>query len=313
MPTLILLRHGQSQWNLEDRFTGWVDVDLTAKGEAEARKGGELIKAAGIAIDRVFTSVLTRAIRTSWLALQTAGQAGLFTGRFAEARIHFEEALWIARELGDSGRAASILQTLGMTFGSLGDRPAAQRCLHEALDLAQSRGDQREHAAALNALAQWHRLDGAPATAEPLYAKALLLTRELGDHENTAVALLNLALLALGRAAPDAATPLLLEALTISESIGSRLATANGLAVTAGAAASLRNWKKAAWFAGAASSQMSKTGLQLDTADASILEPLTEQTRQALPAPDYAAVEAEGQAATESAALAAAQRWLISR
>ena len=74
MSTLILLRHGQSQWNLEDRFTGWVDVDLTARGEAEARKGGELIKAEGIAIDRVFTSVLTRAIRTSWLALHAAGQ-----------------------------------------------------------------------------------------------------------------------------------------------------------------------------------------------------------------------------------------------
>jgi len=74
LPTLILLRHGQSQWNLEDRFTGWVDVDLTAQGEAEAKKGGELIKAAGIAIDRVFTSVLTRAIRTSWLALHSAGQ-----------------------------------------------------------------------------------------------------------------------------------------------------------------------------------------------------------------------------------------------
>lgn len=75
MPTLILLRHGQSQWNLEDRFTGWVDVDLTAQGEAEAKKGGELIKAAGLAIDRCFTSVLTRAIRTSWLALHAAGQA----------------------------------------------------------------------------------------------------------------------------------------------------------------------------------------------------------------------------------------------
>lgn len=74
MPTLILLRHGQSQWNLEDRFTGWVDVDLTAQGEAEAKKGGELIKEAGIAIDRCFTSVLTRAIRTSWLALHAAGQ-----------------------------------------------------------------------------------------------------------------------------------------------------------------------------------------------------------------------------------------------
>jgi 2,3-bisphosphoglycerate-dependent phosphoglycerate mutase len=74
LPTLILLRHGQSQWNLEDRFTGWVDVDLTAQGEAEARKGGEQIAAAGLAIDRCFTSVLTRAIRTSWLALHAAGQ-----------------------------------------------------------------------------------------------------------------------------------------------------------------------------------------------------------------------------------------------
>jgi 2,3-bisphosphoglycerate-dependent phosphoglycerate mutase len=75
LPTLILLRHGQSRWNLEDKFTGWVDVDLTPEGEAQARKGGELIKAAGLAIDRCYTSVLTRAIRTSWLALAAADQA----------------------------------------------------------------------------------------------------------------------------------------------------------------------------------------------------------------------------------------------
>ena len=75
MPTLILLRHGQSQWNLEDRFTGWVDVDLTAEGEAQAKRGGELIAAEGLAIDRCYTSVLTRAIRTSWLALAAAKQA----------------------------------------------------------------------------------------------------------------------------------------------------------------------------------------------------------------------------------------------
>jgi 2,3-bisphosphoglycerate-dependent phosphoglycerate mutase len=75
LPTLILLRHGQSQWNLEDRFTGWVDVDLTPEGEAQARKGGELIKAARIELDRCYTSVLTRAIRTSWLALRAADQA----------------------------------------------------------------------------------------------------------------------------------------------------------------------------------------------------------------------------------------------
>jgi 2,3-bisphosphoglycerate-dependent phosphoglycerate mutase len=75
MPSLVLLRHGQSQWNLENRFTGWVDVDLTAEGEAQARKGGALIKAAGIHFDRAYTSVLTRAIRTCSLALTAAGQA----------------------------------------------------------------------------------------------------------------------------------------------------------------------------------------------------------------------------------------------
>jgi 2,3-bisphosphoglycerate-dependent phosphoglycerate mutase len=75
MPVLVLLRHGQSQWNLENRFTGWVDVDLTAEGEAQARKGGELIKAAGVDIDEAFTSVQTRAIRTCNLALDAAGQS----------------------------------------------------------------------------------------------------------------------------------------------------------------------------------------------------------------------------------------------
>ena len=75
MPTLVLLRHGQSQWNLENRFTGWVDVDLTAEGEAQARKGGELIKAAGIDLDEAYTSVQTRAIRTCNLALDAAQQS----------------------------------------------------------------------------------------------------------------------------------------------------------------------------------------------------------------------------------------------
>jgi 2,3-bisphosphoglycerate-dependent phosphoglycerate mutase len=74
MPELVLLRHGQSQWNLENRFTGWVDVDLSARGEDEARRGGELLKAAGVQFDHAFTSVLTRAIRTLWLALHASGQ-----------------------------------------------------------------------------------------------------------------------------------------------------------------------------------------------------------------------------------------------
>ena len=69
MPTLVLLRHGQSQWNLENRFTGWWDVDLSDKGVAEASAAGALLKARGFDFDRCFTSVLTRAIRTLHLVL----------------------------------------------------------------------------------------------------------------------------------------------------------------------------------------------------------------------------------------------------
>ncbi len=74
MPRLALLRHGQSRWNLENRFTGWVDVDLSETGEAEAAQGGRLMAEAGLAFDRAYTSVLTRAIRTANIALKTCGQ-----------------------------------------------------------------------------------------------------------------------------------------------------------------------------------------------------------------------------------------------
>jgi 2,3-bisphosphoglycerate-dependent phosphoglycerate mutase len=67
--TLVLLRHGESEWNAKNLFTGWVDVDLTAKGEAEARRGGELLREHGLLPDLVHTSLLRRAIRTCELAL----------------------------------------------------------------------------------------------------------------------------------------------------------------------------------------------------------------------------------------------------
>ena len=73
MPKLILIRHGQSQWNLENRFTGWWDVDVTEKGAAEALAAGALMKAKGIAPDAAFTSVQTRAIKTLNLALEAMG------------------------------------------------------------------------------------------------------------------------------------------------------------------------------------------------------------------------------------------------
>lgn len=81
MPDLILLRHGESQWNLENRFTGWVDVPLSLKGEAEARAAGEKLR--GRKIDKLYTSVLRRAIDTADLALAAAGISGLPTEREA--------------------------------------------------------------------------------------------------------------------------------------------------------------------------------------------------------------------------------------
>lgn len=71
MPQLVLIRHGQSQWNLENRFTGWWDVDLTDKGVTEAKAAGVLMREKGIDHDICFTSVQTRAIRTLNLALET--------------------------------------------------------------------------------------------------------------------------------------------------------------------------------------------------------------------------------------------------
>ena len=69
MYKVVLLRHGESTWNMENRFTGWTDVDLSERGFAEAHRAGQLLKAEGYAFDVAFTSVLKRAVRTLWIAL----------------------------------------------------------------------------------------------------------------------------------------------------------------------------------------------------------------------------------------------------
>ncbi len=71
MHELVLLRHGESQWNKENRFTGWTDVDLSGKGVQEAKEAGAYLKNEGYAFDIAYTSVLKRAIRTLWIVLDT--------------------------------------------------------------------------------------------------------------------------------------------------------------------------------------------------------------------------------------------------
>ncbi|HEX9727333.1 MAG TPA: 2,3-diphosphoglycerate-dependent phosphoglycerate mutase [Gemmatimonadales bacterium] len=74
MHTLVLLRHGESSWNRENRFTGWTDVDLSEKGIGEARDSGRLLREEGYVFDEAYTSVLKRAIRTLWIALDEMDQ-----------------------------------------------------------------------------------------------------------------------------------------------------------------------------------------------------------------------------------------------
>src|SRR5258706_1892950 len=70
MHKVVLLRHGESVWNMENRFTGWADVDLTQRGVEEAKRSGEVLKESGFVFDCAYTSVLKRAIKTLWLALE---------------------------------------------------------------------------------------------------------------------------------------------------------------------------------------------------------------------------------------------------
>ena len=74
MSKLVLIRHGQSEWNLSNQFTGWVDVNLSEKGVEEAKRAGRLIKEHGLKFDQAYTSVLKRAIKTLHFALEESGQ-----------------------------------------------------------------------------------------------------------------------------------------------------------------------------------------------------------------------------------------------
>ena len=77
MYKIVLLRHGESQWNMENRFTGWADVDLTEKGRNEAKSAGQLLKEKGFTFDKAYSSVLKRAIRTLWITLDELDQLWL--------------------------------------------------------------------------------------------------------------------------------------------------------------------------------------------------------------------------------------------
>ena len=243
-------------------------------------------------------------------ALFDAGQMASFMANYEDAKRLLEESLAIARERGEEGRVAAVLQPLGTVSLGLGDAAGARAYLEEAVTLTTSRGEPREIAAALNSLAQVHRMQGALDRAEELYGQVTTIARELGDRESVAIALLNRAIVAVERKASEKARTILVEASGIASDIGSQQVAQSVLEVTAGLAASRGLWLEAARWYGAAEEEGVRTGLHRDPADEAFLAPLMVDAKTALGATRYEPAEAQGRALTLSEATAQARAWL---
>lgn len=134
MTTLVLLRHGQSQWNLENRFTGFHDVDLTEQGIADAKAAGEKIKAAGIRFDHVFTSTLTRANRTAKLSLEAAGQGALIETMIADDDLRERDYGDLTGLDKDETRAKYGDEQVHIWRRSYDTRPPGGECLKDVVE-----------------------------------------------------------------------------------------------------------------------------------------------------------------------------------
>jgi predicted ATPase/class 3 adenylate cyclase len=227
-------------------------------------------------------------------ALCDAGQLSYFLGRYAEARRYLEDSHAIARQIGDAGRMAAVLQPLGMVHMALGDTASARATYEAALPLAQQLGHQRLVAASLNALAQLHRADGALDSAEALYARTLELARDLGDRESEAIAMLNRAMLALLRQQVPEAARWLRDVQQISQDIASAPVQQSLLDVAAGLCAVGGDWPRCAQLFGAAQALALTSGIRRQSEDEAFLQPLVDRASAALGARGFEQAEREG-------------------
>ena len=244
------------------------------------------------------------------LALFAAGQLCAFAGEHRQAEGYLQEALSIARELGDDSRIAATLQPLGIAALGMGDRAAARRYLEESLAIAQRMGNDAALSTALNAVAQLRRLDGDLAGAEPLYDQSIALGRRLGSPDFVAGGLLNQAMIYVARDAGHAARLALHEALAIARETNSTPTTLSVLDVAAGLAARHGEHEVAMRWFGVAQTRQDLSGLQRDSADDAFLLPLVAASRAALGDQRAAAAEAAGRALDHDAALDEVRAWL---
>jgi predicted ATPase/class 3 adenylate cyclase len=243
-------------------------------------------------------------------ALHAAGQLGSLMGRFREAQGFLDEGLAIAREIGDKGREAMILEELGFVATGQGDLAVARGYTEQALALAEQQGNPREIASTSSALAQLCRMEGDLDAAEQLFERALTLIRGLDDRESIAIGRLNLAMVAIERGVTDRAQAMLQDALTIAVEIGSKPAGQSALDVMAGLAVLREEWARAARLYGAAEAQGAHTSIRRDPADEMFLAPRIGRARAALGKAAFDAAAHDGRALGYDDAIAEARRWL---
>lgn len=206
-------------------------------------------------------------------ALFDAGQMCNCLGRWAQARGLLDQALALLRALGDAGRAADVLQPLGLALMGLADNDGAGRCFAEAVAAERTLGRPPKLAAALTRLALWHRSHERHDDAQALFEEALTMARAGGDEEAEATTLLNLAMVQLSRGRPAPAAMLTAQALALARHSGAQLLHLAVLDMACGLAIALDDGPRARRWQAAADALCAGTGLQRDPADAAFLAP----------------------------------------
>jgi len=203
-----------------------------------------------------------------------------------------------------------VLQPLGLVLLGMGDVAQARVHLEEGLALARELGDKRDIAAAMNNLAQLYRFERHLDIAEPLYESVVSLGEELGDRETLAVGLLNLAMVSVARGATERATDTLLQVVDIAVETGSKPAGQSVLEVSTALAALQGDLQSAARFYGAAEAHTVYTGIRRDPADEAFLAPLVAKLREALGETSFAGASLAGKARSYEDAMSEVRGWL---
>jgi len=244
------------------------------------------------------------------MALFAAGQFTLFMGRHDEAHAYLDETLQLARELGNDFVVLRVLQPLATACWERGDLALAQTCLQQAVELARAQGDLAELTSALNSLGMLHRMRAEWAEAVPPLTQAVALARELGAKRSLGIASLNLAMTRISSAELAPARSLMIEVLDLAEETASLLLEHNVLEASAGLAAALLDWPRAAEFYGHARAQRQQSGIRRDAVDEAFISPRIERVRAALGDPAYERASAIGAQRPRHDVLPALRRWL---